>query len=92
MTSLLDIIWLFDILNVKLTCPEVNVKNKVEEMRKEKGISQAQLAEFMEVSRQTISSIENGRYNPSVILAYNLATYFGMLIEELFEFERESYE
>lgn len=68
------------------------MKNKVEEKRKEKGISQAKLAELMEVSRQTISSIENGRYNPSVVLAYKLATYFNVIIEDLFEFEEETYE
>lgn len=66
------------------------MKNKVEEKRKEKGISQAKLAELMEVSRQTISSIENGRYNPSVVLAYKLASYFNMSIEQLFEFEEEN--
>lgn len=66
---------------------EVNVKNRVEEKRKEKEISQVKLTEVMEVSRQTISSIENGRYNPSVVLAYKLASFFELSIEELFEFK-----
>ena len=49
-----------------------NVKNKLEEIRKEKGITQEELADALEVSRQTISSLENGRYNPSIILSYNI--------------------
>ena len=61
--------------------------NRVEEIRKQRGITQEELAEALEVSRQTISSIENGRYNPSIILAFKIARYFGMLIEEIFIFE-----
>ncbi len=63
------------------------MKNKIEETRKAVGINQDTLAKELGVSRQTISSIENGRYNPSIELAYKLSKYFGMTIEELFIFE-----
>ncbi len=65
------------------------MKNKIEEIRKEKGIRQEEFAKSMGVSRQTISSLENGRYNPSIILAYKIAKYFDMTIEEVFVFEEE---
>lgn len=66
------------------------MKNRIEEIRKEKGISQEAFAKAMQVSRQTISSLENGRYNPSILLAYKIAKYFGMSIEEVFIFEGET--
>ncbi len=65
------------------------MKNKIEEIRKEKGILQDEFAKVMGVSRQTISSLENGRYNPSIMLAYKIARYFGMTIEEVFIFEED---
>ena len=65
----------------------MNVKNRIEEIRTERGIRQEELARAMGVSRQTISSLENGRYNPSIMLAHNIAVYFGMTIEEVFIFE-----
>ena len=65
------------------------MKNRVEEIRNERGIRQEELAKQMGVSRQTISSLENGRYNPSILLAYKLAKYFDMTIEEVFLFEEE---
>lgn len=65
------------------------VKNRLEELRKEKGIRQEELAEAMEVSRQTIGSLENGRYNPSITLAFKLAKYFNMSIEDIFIYEEE---
>ena len=65
------------------------MKNKIEAIRKEKGILQERFAEAMGVSRQTISSLENGRYNPSILLAHKIATFFGMTIEEVFIFEEE---
>ena len=65
------------------------MKNRIEEIRTERGIRQEELARAMGVSRQTISSLENGRYNPSIMLAYNIARYFGMVIEEVFIFEEE---
>lgn len=66
-----------------------NLKNKIEEIRKSKGVNQEELAKAMGVSRQTISSLENGRYNPSIFLAYNIAKFFDMTIEEVFCFEEE---
>lgn len=63
------------------------MKNKIEAIRKERGILQDELAKAMGVSRQTISSLENGRYNPSILLAYKIASFFGMAIEEVFIFE-----
>ena len=65
------------------------MKNRIEEIRKEKGIRQEDFAKSMGVSRQTISSLENGRYNPSIALAYKIAKYFEMTIEEVFIFEEE---
>ena len=65
------------------------MKNRIEEIRKERGILQDEFAKSMGVSRQTISSLENGRYNPSIILAYKISKYFGMTIEEVFIFEEE---
>lgn len=65
------------------------MKNKIEEIRNSRGIRQEELAKAMGVSRQTISSLENGRYNPSIMLAYKLAKYFGLSIEEVFCFEEE---
>lgn len=66
------------------------MKNKIEEIRNSRGIRQEELAKAMGVSRQTISSLENGRYNPSIMLAYKLAKYFGLTIEDVFCFEEES--
>lgn len=65
------------------------MKNKIEEIRKARGIRQEDFAKEMGVSRQTISSLENGRYNPSIILAYKIARFFDMTIEEVFIFEEE---
>ena len=65
------------------------MKNRIEEIRKERGIRQEEFAKSMGVSRQTISSLEKGRYNPSIILAFKLARYFDMSIEEIFIYEEE---
>ena len=65
------------------------MKNKIESVRKEKGILQEEFAKAMGVSRQTISSLETGRYNPSILLAHKIATFFEMTIEEVFIFEEE---
>jgi len=65
------------------------VKNRLEEIRKKRGIKQEELAAALEVSRQTIGSLENGRYNPSIILAFKLARYFNMSIEDIFVYEEE---
>jgi len=66
------------------------VKNRLEEIRKSKGIRQEALATILEVSRQTVGSLENGRYNPSIILAFKIARYFEMSIEEIFIYEEGS--
>ncbi len=66
------------------------LKNKVEELRKQKGISQEEFAKAMRVSRQTISSIENGKYNPSLELAFSIAEFFLLKIEEVFIHEKEN--
>lgn len=58
-------------------------------MRKARSVSQEELANALEVSRQTIISLEKGRYNPSLTLAFKLARYFGVTIEELFVFDEE---
>lgn len=63
--------------------------NRIAALRKERGLSQAELAEAVEVTRQTIISLEGGRYNASLLLAHRLARYFGTSIEELFIFEED---
>lgn len=65
------------------------MKNRLEEIRKQRGIKQEDLASALEVSRQTIGSLENGRYNPSIILAFKIARYFEMTIEEIFIYKED---
>ena len=65
------------------------MKNRLEEIRKAHGITQEALAEALEVSRQTIGSLENGRYNPSILLAFKIARYFGLSIEDIFIYEED---
>ena len=65
------------------------MKNRIEEIRKERGIRQEDFAKLMGVSRQTISSLETGRYNPSIFVAHKIAQFFGMTIEEVFLFDEE---
>lgn len=67
------------------------MENRLAEIRKKYGINQEELATILEVTRQTISSIENGRYNPSIVLAFKIARYFKMSIEEIFIYEEEGY-
>ncbi len=64
--------------------------NKIKELRKEKSITQDELALVVGVTRQTVISLENGRYNASLQLAYKISKYFGMSIEEVFIFEEEN--
>ena len=71
---------------------EDDVKNHLEVLRKARGIKQEELAEAMEVSRQTIGSLENGRYNPSILLAFKLARYFNLSIDDIFIYEEERVE
>lgn len=65
------------------------MKNRLEEIRKSRGITQEELANILEVSRQTIGSLENGRYNPSIILAFKIAKFFNLTIEDIFIYEEE---
>lgn len=67
----------------------MRMKNRIEEIRSAKGIKQDELGKMLGVSRQTISSLENGRYNPSISLAYKIARLFEMTIEEVFIFEEK---
>lgn len=69
---------------------EVYFEKSFGEDKKERGIKQEDLANALEVSRQTIGSLENGRYNPSIILAFKIARYFNMSIEEIFIYEEEN--
>ena len=66
------------------------MKNRLEALRKARGIKQEELAAALEVSRQTIGSLENGRYNPSILLAFKIARYFDVSIEEVFIYAEES--
>ena len=66
------------------------MKNKIEAIRKERGIRQEEFAKEMGVSRQTISSLETGRYNPSILLAHKIAKFFNMTIEEVFVFDDDA--
>ena len=65
------------------------MKNRLEEIRKARGLSQEELAKILVVSRQTISSLEKGRYNPSILLAFKIARYFELTIEEIFIYEED---
>ena len=65
------------------------MKNRIEAIRKERGIRQEELAKALGVSRQTISSLENGRYNPSIQLAFKIARYFETTIEDIFIYEED---
>jgi len=63
---------------------EVNMQNRIRELRQERGVTQEDLAGALDVSRQTIISLESGRYNPSITLAFKIASYFGRHIEDIF--------
>ena len=65
------------------------MRNKLEELRTQRGIRQDELATALKVSRQTISSLENGRYNPSILLAMRIARYFGLTVEDIFIYSDE---
>lgn len=66
------------------------MNNRIAQLRKERGMSQAELAEVLEVTRQTIISLEGGRYNASLLLAHKIARYFDLTIEDVFLFEEET--
>lgn len=65
------------------------MKNRIEEKRKAQGLTQQQLAVLLGVSRQTIISLESGKYNPSIVLAHRIAQTFGLRIEDIFLFEED---
>ena len=65
------------------------MKNRIEERRKAQGMTQQQLAALLGVSRQTIISLESGKYNPSILLAHRIAQTFGVRIEDIFLLEEE---
>lgn len=65
------------------------MQNHIQSLRAERRVTQQELADAVGVTRQTIISLENGRYNASLVLAHRLAGYFGTTIEELFVFEEE---
>ena len=61
------------------------MKNRLEELRRARGVRQEDVAQALGVSRQTVISLEKGKYNPSLALAFRLARYFGLPIEEIFD-------
>lgn len=67
------------------------MKNRIKDLRLQFGLTQQGLGDKVNVSRQTIISLENGKYNPSIFLAYNISKIFNMTIEEVFLFEEEDY-
>lgn len=70
-------------------CGGSSVKNRIQELRKERRVTQSELADAVDVSRQTIISLESGRYNASLLLAHKIAQFFGKQIEEIFIFDEE---
>lgn len=66
------------------------MKNRIEELRNLQKLTQEEFANLMQVSRQTINSLENGKYNPSIFLAYKISKYFNLSIEEVFLFEENN--
>lgn len=65
------------------------MQNTIQELRKKKKVTQSELADAVNVTRQTIISLENGKYNASLILAHKIAQFFGVAIEEIFIFDQE---
>ena len=66
------------------------MNNRISELRKARRMTQQELADALMVTRQTVISLENGRYNASLLLAHKIAVYFGLTIEEIFLFEEEA--
>ncbi len=66
------------------------MNNRISELRKARQMTQQELADALMVTRQTVISLENGRYNASLLLAHKIAVYFGLTIEEIFLFEEET--
>lgn len=79
-------------INVKHTIPRkgsVFLQNRIQELRKRRKVTQNELADAVDVTRQTIISLESGKYNASLILAHKIAQYFNISIEEMFIFDKE---
>lgn len=77
-------------LRLKCLREESNdVQTRIQELRKAKKVTQNELADAVNVTRQTIISLENGKYNASLILAHKIAQFFGVSIEEIFIFDKE---
>ncbi|SFQ48751.1 putative transcriptional regulator [Psychrobacillus psychrotolerans] len=68
---------------------DLKVKNRIKEIRLAKGISQIQMAEDLQITRQTINAVENHKYNPSLELALKLIKYFDITLDEIFTLEEE---
>ena len=69
--------------------PNYKIKTRLHELRKERNMQQSELAELVGVRRETIGNLENGKYNPSLKLAWDIAKVFGESIEEVFSFEEK---
>lgn len=78
-----------EITKKKLLEGECRVKNRIQELRKERRVTQSELADAVKVTRQTIISLENGKYNASLMLAHKIAQYFEMNIEDIFIFDKK---
>ena len=76
--------------NARAKGGNIPLKNRIAALREEHGLTQQQLATMVETSRQTIISLESGKYNPSILLAHKIAKTFSLTIEEVFLFEEES--
>ena len=68
------------------------MENKIKALRHENNLSQEKLAQMLGVSRQTINSLEVGRYNPSIILAFKISKIFNLSIEDIFDYKEEENE
>ena len=66
------------------------LETRIREYRERAGMKQSDLAEAVGVRRETVVHLENGRYNPSILLAHSIAAYFGLTIEDIFIFEEET--
>lgn len=70
--------------------PNYKIKTRLHELRKERNMQQSELAELVGVRRETIGNLENGKYNPSLKLAWDIAKVFGVSIEEIFRLRRNN--
>ena len=63
----------------------MRMKNRIKELRKQKGLRQEDLAEILEVTRQTVIAIENNKYDPTLALAMRISEFFGVSVNEIFQ-------